>query len=141
MPPGYLNVRGRDQCHETESPIGGSSSYLCLPTSKPWCCDQTAWNQLNSGSSGLDTCTAPAGFNQDPCAGSGETNWNACTASKPLNEQGSAPGGWQPANCKFPFIYKGSTYNECTYRDTSTGAWCETTNGDKWDCDPGCPGV
>ena len=46
------------------------------PSSKPWCCDQTAWNQLNSGSSGLDTCTAPAGFNQDPCAGSGETNWN-----------------------------------------------------------------
>ena len=66
----------------------------------------------------------------------------ACTASKPEDQQGSAPGGWQPANCKFPFTYKGSTYNACTYRDTTSAkAWCETTYGDYWDCDEGCPGV
>jgi len=140
LPPGYLNVEGRDQCHETETLPGASSSYLCLPSSKPFCCDQAAWNQLTDGSSGLDTCTAPAGVNQDPCEG--ETNWDACTASKPENQQTEGlVGGWQPANCKFPFTYKGSTYNECTYRDTTTGAWCETTYGDKWDCNPGCPGV
>ena len=67
LPPGYLNVEGRDQCHETETLPGASSSYLCLPASRPSCCIPPAWNQLNSGSSGLDPCEAPIGFNQDPC--------------------------------------------------------------------------
>ena len=44
-------------------------------SSKPFCCDQAAWNQLTDGSSGLDTCTAPPGINQDPCEG--ETNWDS----------------------------------------------------------------
>ena len=62
--------------------------------------------------------------------------------SKPENEQKPGlAGGWQPANCVFLFTYKGNEYKECTYRDTTIGAWCETTYGDKSDCNPGCPGV
>ena len=67
LPPGYVSVEGHKQCVETETPIGASSSYLCLPASRPSCCIPPAWNQLNSGSSGLDPCEAPIGFNQDPC--------------------------------------------------------------------------
>ena len=77
LPPGYLDVEGRDQCHETESPPGASSSYLCLPASKPWCCAQASWNQLNSGSSGLEACES-TGFNQDPCDGMTNLDGKLC---------------------------------------------------------------
>ena len=60
-------VDGTEYCLERERMPGESSSYLCLPASRPSCCIPPAWNQLNSGSSGLDPCEAPIGFNQDPC--------------------------------------------------------------------------
>ena len=77
LAPDYLKVEGHDLCHETEQPFGASSSYLCLPASKPWCCDQKAWLALTFGpqgqGSGLSNCTAPPGVNQDTCEGM--TNW------------------------------------------------------------------
>ena len=51
-------------------------------------------------------------------------NWGK---SKTENEQ--KPGLVQQIVNFHLSIYKGST------------KWCEIINGDKWDCDPGCPGV
>ena len=72
-------------------------------------------------------------------------NFLACTAIKPESEQTPGlVGGWQPANCKFPFTYEGRTFNECTYYKSSTGdgePWCRTVNNDIWNCLDGCPGV
>ena len=67
-------------------------------------------------------------------------------------------GGSHPnVPCVFPFIYKGTTYNECTDVDNNGVSWCATTTVcvnapyfgclptyvPTWtgNCEPGCPGV
>ena len=60
-------VDGTEYCLERERMPGTSSSYLCIPARKPWCCPQGVWNNLNSDSLGLVGCQIT---NLDPC---GET--------------------------------------------------------------------
>ena len=72
LPPGYLSVDGTEYCLETEKMPGTSSSYLCIPARKPWCCPQLVWNNLNSESLGLDHCQIT---NLDPCGESLKNNW------------------------------------------------------------------
>ena len=57
-------------------------------------------------------------------------------------------GGSHPnVPCVFPFIYKGTTYNECTDVDNNGVPWCATQTLDDayvpgyWgNCEEGCPG-
>ena len=72
LPPGYLSVDGTEQCLETERMPGTSSSYLCIPARKPWCCPQGVWNNLSSESLGLVRCQMT---NLDPCAEILKNNW------------------------------------------------------------------
>ena len=65
LPPGYLSVDGTEYRLETERMPGTSSSYLCIPARKPWCCPQGVWNNLNSESLGIYRCQFT---NLDPCA-------------------------------------------------------------------------
>ena len=72
LPPGYLSVDGTEQCLESERMPGTSSSYLCIPARKPWCCPQGVWNNLSSESLGLVRCQMT---NLDPCGESLKNNW------------------------------------------------------------------
>ena len=46
--PAYLSIQGYEQCLEEYTPTGSSHSQYCLPTKRPFSCNQKSWNQLQN---------------------------------------------------------------------------------------------
>merc|ERR1719367_2477350 len=59
--PAYLNVPGFDKCLLNYTPAGASHSQKCLPSKKPYDCNQHSWDQSQNENVFQGDC--PIGFN------------------------------------------------------------------------------
>ena len=46
--PAYLSVTGYELCLNEYTPAGAAHSQFCLPSKKPYNCNEQSWNQLQN---------------------------------------------------------------------------------------------
>ena len=46
--PAYLSVTGYELCLKEYTPAGADHSQFCLPSKKPFNCNEQSWNQLQN---------------------------------------------------------------------------------------------
>lgn len=120
------------------------SSYKCPEA--PSCCESGFYALDECGCckkcarAELQSCGGPNG-GAGKCA-QGLQCLKTCLSCKTVGDSG--------VPCIFPFIYRNTTYSQCTSKDSDTGhPWCATSVDDDgyvidfaWgDCSEGCPGT
>ena len=118
--PAYLSIQGYERCLKEYTPTGSTHSQYCLPTKRPFSCNQRSWSQLQNvfkGDCPSQTGRVPSGSSQTGSfvSGVGAPDYLSIPGYELCLKEYTPPGSFHSKYClptKRPFSCNQRSWNQ-----------------------------